>query len=77
MIRINKNESPLRPLSESQLATIINDSAFNFYPDAEYEQFKRAYADFYHFQAEQIIAGNGSDELIQKLMLIIQRKNLL
>ena len=71
MIRINKNESPLRPLSESQLATIINDSAFNFYPDAEYEQFKRAYADFYHFQAEQIIAGNGSDELIQKLMLIM------
>lgn len=35
MIRINKNESPLRPLSDSQLATIIQEATFNFYPDDE------------------------------------------
>lgn len=71
MIRINKNESPLKPLSQELLASIISESAFNFYPDAEYERFKQAYARFYGFEAEQIIAGNGSDELIQKLMLIM------
>lgn len=71
MIRINKNESPLKPLSQELIASIISKSAFNFYPDAEYERFKEAYAQFYGFEAEQIIAGNGSDELIQKLMLIM------
>lgn len=71
MIRINKNESPLKPLSQQLLASIISESAFNFYPDDEYERFKRAYAKFYNFDAQQIIAGNGSDELIQKLMLIM------
>lgn len=71
MIRINKNESPLKPLSQELLASIISESSFNFYPDDEYERFKQAYAKFYGFEAEQIIAGNGSDELIQKLMLIM------
>lgn len=71
MIRINKNESPLRPLSDKQLATIIQEATFNFYPDDEYERFKMAYAKYYGLSANQIIAGNGSDELIQKLMLIM------
>lgn len=71
MIRINKNESPLRPLTDSQLATIIQEASFNFYPDDEYERFKAAYANYYGYTAEQVIAGNGSDELIQKLMLIM------
>ncbi|WP_436854484.1 pyridoxal phosphate-dependent aminotransferase [Staphylococcus caeli] len=71
MIRINKNESPLRPLTESQLSSLIQNAAFNFYPDDEYERFKQAYAHFYNINAEQVIAGNGSDELIQKLMLIM------
>lgn len=71
MIRINKNESPLRPLSDSQLATIIQEAPFNFYPDDEYDRFKTAYANYYNLSAKQIIAGNGSDELIQKLMLIM------
>lgn len=71
MIRINKNESPLKPLSNEQLATIIQQAAFNFYPDDEYERFKRAYAAFHNISPDQVIAGNGSDELIQKLMLIM------
>lgn len=71
MIRINKNESPLRPLTETQLTSIIQNASFNFYPDEEYERFKAAYARYYNLSADQIIAGNGSDELIQKLMLIM------
>ena len=32
---------------------------------------RKLYAKFYGLSPEQIIAGNGSDELIQKLMLIM------
>lgn len=71
MIRINKNESPLRPLTEAQLTSIIHHASFNFYPDEEYERFKAGYARYYNLSPDQIIAGNGSDELIQKLMLIM------
>ena len=44
---------------------IISATPYNLYPDAAYEQFKEAYAKFYGLSPEQIIAGNGSDELIQ------------
>ncbi|MCG7338083.1 histidinol-phosphate aminotransferase family protein [Staphylococcus sp. ACRSN] len=71
MIRINKNESPLRPLSNEQLAEIIQQATFNFYPDDEYNRFKQAYANYFNLKPTQITAGNGSDELIQKLMLIM------
>ncbi|RIP37271.1 histidinol-phosphate aminotransferase family protein [Staphylococcus gallinarum] len=71
MIRINKNESPLRPLSNDQLADIIQQATFNFYPDDEYNRFKVAYAKYFNLEPTQITAGNGSDELIQKLMLIM------
>lgn len=71
MIRINKNESPLRPLSNEQLADIIQQATFNFYPDDEYNRFKTAYAKYFNLKPTQITAGNGSDELIQKLMLIM------
>ena len=52
------------------MTSIISATPYNLYPDAAYEQFKEAYAKFYGLSPEQIIAGNGSDELIQKLMLI-------
>ncbi len=53
------------------MTSIISATPYNLYPDAAYEQFKEAYAKFYGLSPEQIIAGNGSDELIQKLMLIM------
>lgn len=71
MIYIDKNESPVTPLDEKTMTSIISATPYNLYPDAAYEQFKEAYAKFYGLSPEQIIAGNGSDELIQKLMLIM------
>lgn len=71
MIYIDKNESPVTPLDEKTMTSIISATPYNLYPDAAYEQFKEAYAKFYGLSSEQIIAGNGSDELIQKLMLIM------
>lgn len=73
MIYIDKNESPVTPLDEKTMTSIISATPYNLYPDAAYEQFKEAYAKFYGLLPEQIIAGNGSDELIQKLMLIMPK----
>ncbi|MGT2356886.1 aminotransferase class I/II-fold pyridoxal phosphate-dependent enzyme [Staphylococcus aureus] len=72
MIYIDKNESPVTPLDEKTNDNcIISATPYNLYPDAAYEQFKEAYAKFYGLSPERILAGNGSDELIQKLMLIM------
>lgn len=61
MIYIDKNESPVTPLNEKTITSIISATPYNLYPDKAYEQFKEAYANFYGLSAEQIIAGNGSD----------------
>ena len=71
MIPINKNESPITPLSQEQLKLIIKDLNYNLYPNEKYEQFLEAYAKFYNIKFTQITAANGSDELIQKLMVIM------
>ncbi|MBI5974420.1 pyridoxal phosphate-dependent aminotransferase [Staphylococcus canis] len=69
MIRMNKNESPIKPLDDTQLAQIITSSNFHHYPDEEHDRFRRAYAAYYqNLNMNQICCGNGSDELIQKLM---------
>lgn len=71
LIRIDKNESPIAPLSQVQLNEILKDMQYNLYPDEEYQRFREAYASFYKLKPNQVIAANGSDELIQKLMLIM------
>lgn len=71
MIPIDKNESPIFPLSHEQLSHILSEMQMNLYPDDDYEQFRQAYASFYNLKPNQIIAANGSDELIQKLMMVM------
>lgn len=71
MIYIDKNESPLTPLDNETMTSIITNTPYNLYPDEAYQHFKEAYAQFYQLSPSQLIAANGSDELIQKLMLIM------
>lgn len=73
MIRMNKNESPIKPLSTETLTELIEQCDYHHYPDVAYDRFRKAYAQYYDdtFSFEQITCGNGSDELIQKLMLIM------
>ncbi|EHJ07488.1 pyridoxal phosphate-dependent aminotransferase [Staphylococcus simiae] len=71
MIYIDKNESPITPLDNETMTSIITTTPYNLYPDEAYQHFKEAYAQFYQLSPAQLIAANGSDELIQKLMLIM------
>ncbi|MDR9833391.1 pyridoxal phosphate-dependent aminotransferase [Staphylococcus coagulans] len=73
MIRMNKNESPIKPLNDETLMNLIKNCDYHLYPDTDYDRFRQAYANYYgqQFSSQQLCCGNGSDELIQKLMLIM------
>ena len=65
-IRLNANESPF-PISEACLKEVIeavNTIEFHRYPDDSHQQLKEAYAKYLGLQKEQLIMGNGSDEMI-------------
>ena len=65
-IRLNANESPF-PISEACLKEVIEavkTIEFHRYPDDSHQQLKEAYAKYLGLQKEQLIMGNGSDEMI-------------
>ena len=41
LIRIDKNESPIAPLSQVQLNEILKDMQYNLYPDEEYQRLEK------------------------------------
>ncbi|UXR78227.1 MULTISPECIES: histidinol-phosphate transaminase [unclassified Staphylococcus] len=72
MIKMDKNESPMTPLSPEIYFDILNNQDYNLYHDDDYDRFRTAYANYFGgFSKEQVCAANGSDELIQKLMFIM------
>ncbi|UTH13432.1 pyridoxal phosphate-dependent aminotransferase [Macrococcus equipercicus] len=71
MIRINKNESPIRAFTDETLKEIVVNSRFFEYPDDEYDEFLEAYATYNGFDKNQLSAANGSDEWIQKCMIAL------
>ncbi len=69
MIRLDANESFL-PLPEDALAEVreaLGRLEFNRYPDPGARELCRAFGDYYGIPAENVVAGNGSDELITVL----------
>jgi histidinol-phosphate aminotransferase len=71
MIRINKNESPVPSLSEEKIREIIQETPFFRYPAEEHDRFVEAYAKFHHLDPQCIAIANGSDEWIQKFMILL------
>jgi len=71
MIRINKNESPVPSLSEEKIREIIQETPFFRYPAEEHDRFVEAYAKFHHLDPKCIAIANGSDEWIQKFMILL------
>ena len=64
-LKLNANENPFPP-SPEVVKTISQAEAvrLNLYPDAACSQLHQAIAGFYGLQKENVIAGNGSDEIL-------------
>lgn len=67
VIRLNGNENPYGP-SPRVLQALGSFPHFNHYPDPEQRQLREALAEYLEAEPDQIIAGNGSDELIDLLL---------
>ena len=66
IIRLNGNENPYGP-SPAVAAALADFPNFNHYPDPEQRQLRQALSVHVGIEPERIIAGNGSDELIDML----------
>jgi histidinol-phosphate aminotransferase len=65
-IHLDANESFRLPPPEliSRIEEAVSAVPFNRYPDPYAAELCRAFADYYHVSPENVVAGNGSDELI-------------
>jgi histidinol-phosphate aminotransferase len=70
-VRLNTNESPLPPPPQwyEALEAGIAEIEFNRYPDREATALRAALADSHDVGPEQIFCANGSNEVIQSLLL--------
>ena len=66
-IRLNGNENPYGP-SPKVMEALGNFQDYNHYPDPEQRRLREVLSNYLHVPSQQIIAGNGSDELIDLLM---------
>ena len=65
LIKLNTNESPYPP-SPAVLAALhqASGSDLRLYPDPEGTCLKKAVADYYQIEGNQVFIGNGSDEVL-------------
>jgi len=70
-VRLNTNESPLGPPAEftNEVADAIRSVEWNRYPDRNASGLRRAIADLHHVSSRQVFAANGSNEVLQTLLL--------
>jgi len=70
-VRLNTNESPFPPPPEwsEALADEIRRLDWHRYPDRQARELRRALAEHHGVAPEQIFAANGSNEVLQTLLL--------
>lgn len=70
-VRLNTNESPEPPPAEfnAALAQIVRDAQFHRYPDRAAAALRGAIAELHGVRADQVFAANGSNEVLQTLLL--------
>lgn len=68
-IKVNANECNMNlpPIVEDRLMGRLSMLAFNRYPNEEYDALREQIADNHRLQKENILLGNGSSEIIEKL----------
>ncbi|MCE9558724.1 MAG: histidinol-phosphate transaminase [Armatimonadetes bacterium] len=70
IVKLASNENPLGPSPMAIKAVQEAALGMNVYPDASAFKLKQAIAAKFNVQADQVLVGNGSDELIHLLGLI-------
>jgi histidinol-phosphate aminotransferase len=64
-ILLSSNENPYGPIAGAAAAMRDALLASNRYPDSQYDDFVRGIAAFHKVHGEQVLAGNGSTELLR------------
>ena len=77
MIIMNRNTSPIKPLSDEQIVKAVQATNYNQYPDQERQRFIDIYADYFALDSRKIEVANGSDEWIQKLIITLGQKGVM
>jgi histidinol-phosphate aminotransferase len=71
-VKLNQNENPWDAPAEIKQETLnrMKDRAWSRYPDFSPQRLHERLAEFSGWQPDGIIAGNGSNELIQALLMV-------
>ncbi len=69
IIRLNGNENPYGP-SPRVVEALGSFQNYNHYPDPDQAKLRKALSGYLDVPVDQIVAGNGSDEIIDLLMRI-------
>ncbi len=70
-IKLDAMENPFR-LPEAmrrEIAAVVRDTPINLYPDPSGKNLRKSIAKMWKLKPEQMVLGNGSDELIQAVIL--------
>ena len=69
-IRLNGNESPveINDNKQEKLVSILKNIELNRYPDTDSEDLREAYSKYANVEKENVICGNGSDEMLNLLI---------
>ncbi len=72
-IKLSSNENPfeLPDWLKEEIGKEVKKIPFQRYPDPTSQELKEVIADLYKVKPENLVLGNGSDELIQLLTIII------
>lgn len=70
-VRLNTNESPEPPPPgfSASLSRRLSSLAFNRYPDRDARELREAIASLHGVAADEVFCGNGSNEVLQCLLL--------
>ncbi len=77
-IKVNANECGMNlpPMVEDRIMGRLSRVAFNRYPNEDLENLMEAIADNYGLQKENVLIGNGSSEIIEKLFFAFGGRNM-
>jgi histidinol-phosphate aminotransferase len=67
IVKLDGNENPYGP-SPRALAALSNETSYHIYPDPSQHRLREALAEYVGLTPEYVVAGSGSDELIDLIV---------